>query len=251
MALSKKIQQRKIQAPAIQYSSVTLTKRTFGDGETFESLLDKRIVRGYLLVWGSRNMHGEKFLRGCCAKSIADRGPNSNASYKITFLNQHRQYEPVSVFMSLIEDDYGLLVECKPADDVPWADNLLKQIRSGTINQLSAGFNPVWDKAQWDDSDDSIVYAEIDLWEGSAVTIGSEQESHFVRSAETEQELTEDIEFLLNKLPRKQQYEARQLFARQKALLEMPKPPDQLNRALNTEEPPVDGIDFDFLINNL
>ena len=249
MALHPKIKELKRRAAPINYSTVSVNER--GDLTTdFASDLDNRIVSGYLLVWGRRNMHGEKFIKGCCTKSINDRGPQSKANYKITFLNQHRQGEPLCVFGELIEDNYGLYFRTLPLDPVPWADHVLIQLRSGTLNQFSAGFDYIWDQTEWDESDSSIVCKEIDLFEGSVVTIGSEVGTYVIRSKEEEDNLHEEIEAFIKILPRKDQLQARQYFSQLKTLINV-EPFEQRNRTLDTDEPSKNGIDYNFLIKNL
>jgi len=104
MALHPKIKELKRRAAPINYSNVSVNER--GElSDNFLSDLDNRIVSGYLLVWRSINMHGEMFIKGCCAKSINDRGPQSNANYKITFLNQHRQGEKPMTMLALAPMD--------------------------------------------------------------------------------------------------------------------------------------------------
>lgn len=244
-ALHPKILELKQRASAINYSTVSINDKGELEGDFIE-LLDKRIIQGYLLRWGTVNKHKEMFFRGCCAKSISERGPQSNANYKMTFLNQHRQYEALCHFDELVEDDYGLRFRSKPLDDVPWADYVLKQVRSGTLNQFSAGFNYVWDKTEWDDNTNTIICKEIDLYEGSVVTIGSEEGTYVIRSAEDQNDLLDDIEHFVKQLPRKQQLEARNLFARQKTLAE---PLEQ--RTITLTEPAGNGIDYNYLINNI
>lgn len=245
MKLHPKIQELKRRAGAVNYSTVSVNERGALTVD-FASDLDNRIVSGYLLVWRSINMHGEMFLRGCAAKSIADRGPKSNANYKITFLNQHRQGEPLAVFGDLIEDEYGLYFRSLPLDDVPWADHVLTQLRSGTLNQFSAGFNYVWRETEWDEVNECIVCKQIDLYEGSVVTIGSELGTYVIRSKEELDGLDEEIETFVKTLPRKDQLQARQYFAQLKALtLE---PHEHSDKALEEREQPENkAVDYNYL----
>lgn len=248
--LHKKIQELKLRANPVNYSSVSVNER----GELSSNFLDdlnKRIISGYLLVWGSVNMHGEMFLRGCCAKSLQDRGPGSSANYKITFLNQHNTCEPLCVFGELTEDAYGLRFRSLPLDAVPWADYVLTQVRSGTLNQFSAGFNYIWDKTEWDEANDCIVCKEIDLFEGSVVTIGSELNTYVIRSAEQQENFFEEIEEFIKTLPRKSQLATRQYFTKLKSLIDLE--PLEKRKALNKEiDQPVNEavINYDYLTEN-
>lgn len=249
MALHPKIKELKRRAAPINYSNVSVNER--GElSDNFLSDLDNRIVSGYLLVWRSINMHGEMFIKGCCAKSINDRGPQSNANYKITFLNQHRQGEPLCVFGELIEDDYGLFFRSKPLDNVPWADHVLTQLRSGTLNQFSAGFDYVWTQTEWDEALQCIVCKQIDLFEGSVVTIGSEANTYVIRSKDEADGLFEEIETFIKTLPRKDQLQARQYFTQLKSLADL-EPFEHRNTTLDTDEPAKNAVDYNYLIKNL
>lgn len=248
MKLHPKIKELKLRASPINYSNVTVNDR--GElSSDFASDLDNRIVSGYLLRWGSINMHGEMFLRGCCSKSISDRGPDSTANYKITFLNQHDTTQPLCIFAELVEDDYGLRFRSKPLDNVDWADHVLTQLRSGTLNQFSAGFDYVWDKTEWDDINNCIVCKEIDLFEGSVVTIGSEVGTYVIRTKEQEANLLDEIETFIKTLPRKNQLQARGYFTQLKSLVNFE--PQQQREALNDDEPAKNGIDYHYLINHI
>lgn len=249
MALHPKIKELKRRAAPINYSNVAVNVRGKLEGD-FLSDLDKRIVSGYLLVWGSINMHGEMFLRGCASKSINDRGPNSNANYKLTFLNQHRQGEPLAIFAELEEDDYGLRFRTKPLDMVPWADHVLTQVRSGTLNQFSAGFDYIWQQTEWDDAKDCIVCKEIDLFEGSIVTIGSEVGTYVIRSKDDADCLFDEIETFIKTLPRKDQLQARQYFTQLKSLTDL-EPLNQDEALQERSKPAKNAIDYNYLINNI
>ncbi|MBA3971801.1 MAG: HK97 family phage prohead protease, partial [Bacteroidetes bacterium] len=137
--------------------------------------------------------------------------------YKITLLWQHDTKDPIGQITVLKEDDYGLYFEAK-IDDVPNGTRALRQIKSGTLNQFSIGFNYVWDQMEYNDDTDTIIVREIELFEGSVVTIASNAETYAMRSPE---QLTQDADDLLNDtedfiktIPRKQQLELRQLIAK-------------------------------------
>lgn len=249
MVLHKKIQQLKRTAAPINYRNLSVNQ--YGTLVTdFETNLDKRIVKGYLLIWGSVNSYREMFIKGCCAKSINERGPGTNASYEIKFLNQHDQKDPLSLFAVLKEDETGLYFETKPLDDVASADRVIKQLRSGTLNNFSIGWNYVWDKTEYDDKQDLIILKEINLYEGSVVSIPAEMNTYCVRSMEDVEDMNEDIEEFINTLPRKDRLQARQLFARQQSLIDL-EPLKTRSETLEIDKPVMDdAIDYDFLINN-
>ena len=249
--IDRRIAEFKLRAAPVNYAYVPVNQR--GQITTnFLEDLDKRIISGYLITWNTVNMHGEMFIRGCCAKSIQDRGPNSVANYKLTFLNQHDTTEALAQFDELVEDEIGLRFRTKPLDPVPWADYVLAQVRSGTLNQFSPGFDYIWDKIEWDDKNDCIVCKEIDLFEGSIVTIASDQNTFVIRSAEKQEEFFDEIEAFIGTLPRKNQLQARQYITKLKSLIDF-QPDQQRTKPLETDKPKKEAasIDYNYLINNL
>lgn len=250
MILQQKIKELKVRVGAISYSTVSINERGKLQDDA-AALLDQRIVTGYLIVWGKRNMYGEKAIKGCCAKSIRERGPGTAAKYKITFLWQHKQDDPLSLFAELTEDDYGLYFKTEPLDDVPSANRALTQIRSKTLNQFSVGFDYVWDKIEYDEADDSLVLLEIDLFEGSVVTIGADSETYAIRSKENVELLHDDTEDFIMGLPRSKQLEARKIFTRHKTLFGF-EPDAQRNTPLDESKPDAAGlaIDYNYLNKN-
>jgi HK97 family phage prohead protease len=180
-----------------------------------------RTVEGYLAVWNEPDDHGTAPVKGAFKKSIQERGPGSQAKQKILFLWFHKMDEPIGQFIELEEDDYGLRFKAV-LDDVPEAERALKQIRSGTLNQFSYGFLYIWDKMVYDEKKDVILMYEVDLWEGSVVSYGSQKETFAIRSVEQlsmqQEEVAEEIEQVLRSLPRTKQMELRQLITRQNSL---------------------------------
>jgi len=176
-----------------------------------------RTVKGYLIVWGVKDTYDTIFVKGCCSRSIKDRGPKSDAKQKIAHLWQHETDNPTGQFTVLKEDDYGLYFEAA-LDDIPIGERELKQIRSGTLNQFSVGFNYIWDKVEYDENADAVLLYEIELMEGSVVTFGSNAETYAMRSPEQviqeKENLIDDTEDFIKSLPRSRQLELRQLIKR-------------------------------------
>lgn len=201
---------------------------------SFKTNLDKRIVEGYTVIWGHRNLHREIFIRGAFAKSIRENGPGSNSNYEIKFLYNHNTDEPLSLFEELKEDEIGLYFRTKPLDDVQIADDTLKRLRSGTLNNYSQGFDYVWDegKIAYDEKTDSLIIKEAILYEVSVATIPSGMETYTIRSAANIEALDSDVDQFIKSLPRKHQLEARQIFARHKSLINL----EPLDNKKNTQD---------------
>lgn len=242
--LQDKIQQIKQRAAPISFSTIAIN-----ENEDVVTLED-RVIRGYLVKWNNKNMFNEVFVKGAFAKSIRERGPGSQAKYKLTFLWQHDQHDPLALFAVLKEDDFGLYFETMPLDDVPNAERAIKQIKSGTLNQFSVGFDYVWDKIEYDEKTDSLILLEVDLFEGSVVTIGADMETFAIRSKEGLSDLHDDIEDFINQIPRKDRLQARKLFALQKSLIPI-EPFEQRKKTLNEDKKDKKAIDYSYLLNSL
>jgi len=217
--------------------------------ETFLELLGQRKVRGYSSIWTSKNDYGERFVKGAWKRSIDLRGPKSNANQQIKFLRQHNQGDPLSLFEDLQEDEIGLFFETKALDDVDSADRVIIQLRSGTLNNFSNGFNPVWSSAEYDEKEDTIWYKEANLHEISVVGLASDSETFACRSRkefdDAQIELSDEIEYFIKSLRKDSQLEARNLFARQKALFET-----NSHIALGKKDPLKKSVDYNYLLQN-
>lgn len=230
----------------INYSLLSVDKS--GALQERSSLLDQRIVEGYAVTWGSRNDYGEVFVKGCFAKSIADNGPGSGSNYEIKFRDRHGK--TCALFEVIKEDEIGLYFRTKPLDNVSWCDDLLVQIRSGSINNFSIGFKHVWDKIEWDDENDSMINLEARLFEMSAVDIPSDMSSYAIRSMEEPEFLIDDVEDFITKLPRSVRLEARKIFTRCMSLSN--EEPNVRNAiSLESKKPAKSGLDLNYLISKL
>jgi uncharacterized protein len=198
---------------------------------------EDRTVRGYLAVWNEPDDRGTAPVRGAFLKSIQERGPKSLAKQKILFLWFHDLKEPIGQFTELEEDDYGLRFAAV-IDEIPEGDRALKQIRSGTLNQFSYGFLYVWDKMEYIEERNVVIMREVDLWEGSVVSYGSQKETFAIRSVEQleaqRNDVAEELEEFVRTLPRTKQMELRQLLTRQTALAQIE--PDSLLSSLKEEQ---------------
>ena len=219
--LHPKIKELTKRASALNYRGAYIDAS--GELQNFDMKLtvEDKTIKGYLAVWGIVDTYGTVFVRGCCAKSINERGPASNSKQKIAFLWQHEVCDPIGRFTKLVEDDYGLYFEAE-VDDVENGIRALMQIRSGTLNQFSIGFDYIWDKLEYDEAIDAIIVKECVLFEGSVVTFGSNAETYAVRSPEQLEQLVEqlndDTYHFIKSLPSNKQLECRQLIKRHASL---------------------------------
>jgi HK97 family phage prohead protease len=246
--LHPKVKELKTRAMPINYSSLGIDSK----GELVDDLTGK----AYLCVWGTRDTYGTVWMKGSWAKSIRERGPESTANQKIAFCWQHDLTDPIGRFTKLVEDDYGVYSEFvfDNPDDVPSAKRAISQIRSGTINGYSFGFDFVWDKMKYDEKTDNVLVYEADIMEGSPVTLPSIKETYTVRSEKQwneEKELLHDYtEDFIKSIPRKHQLELRQLITRHISLAKA-EPLELRQIALEQREPVEAALDFEYILQNL
>ena len=132
---------------------------------------ESRTISGYAAIFNNKDKAGDILLKGCFAKSISDRGPESTANDKIIMLWQHDTHEPIGRISVLKEDDKGLYFEAV-IDDVERGNQAIKQLESGTLNQFSIGYSYVWEKCEYDSERDAFIVKEVVLYEISVVSIG-------------------------------------------------------------------------------
>jgi hypothetical protein len=142
----------------------------------------------------------------------------------------HDRYEPVGQYEELYEDEYGLRFKLR-VDKVPNGrpEQVRIQTKSGTLNQYSYGFDYVWDKMEYHEDSDSILMFEVDLYEGSSISIlASNPETYTIRSQEDLTNALHDLgieaDQIISSLPMKKQMELKQLITRYKSLANRSKP---------------------------
>lgn len=241
--LHPKVQQLK-ERTAGEYLTCRYTSKQAPD-QKVGAEVDDRVIKGYLAVFGIRDSYGTRAIKGCFEKSIRDRGPESKAKNKIIHLYYHKIDEPVASYRVLREDDYGLYFEGVVDDVGGRAEQVLRQTRSGTLNQYSYGFDYVWDKMEYNEKTDSVDMYECALFEGSSLALkASMPETYSIRNAEDLNkallELGLEAEDILQALPKKQQMEMRQLVTQYKSLITAK--PLETRSALDMSKPIQKGV---------
>lgn len=209
----------------------------------------ERLIKQYFCIFGVPDDYGTVPVKGCFSKSLQERGPKTKSNYKIVVLNQHDQKDPLCLPIILEEDEIGLYGEYEP-DPMESGDRLLLQVRRGTINQGSYGFNYCWDKMEYDDSSGLILMKECDLQEVSPVTIGSQKQTFVVRNAAGVYEdkfLADETEDLIKQIPRKYQLELRSIISRHISLAQI-QPLEHRQKALDEIKPKQGDFDINSLI---
>lgn len=210
-----------------------------------------RTIRQYFCIFGIADSYRTVPMKGCFGKSIAERGPGSDATNKILVLDQHRQYMPLCLPTVLKEDDIGLYGEYTPDEGITSNDDLVVRVKSGTINGGSYGFNYLWDKMEYDEKTDTIQMLEVELYEVSPVALPSQKETFVMRNIGFDEDLKKDTEDLLKKIPRKLQLEMRSLISRHISLANSQ--PDEKSKSTGKRSKPKQRseIDYNYLIKKL
>jgi HK97 family phage prohead protease len=212
---------------------------------------ESRIVTGYLTSFNKLQDDGDVLIKGCFAKSIQDRGPESTTARKIAYLYMHDMKDPIGHFTTLKEDDFGLYFEAY-IDKIPQGDRVLEQYKSGTLNQHSIGIRYVWEKCQWGEwllpdgtKTDAFICYELLLFEGSVVTLGTDENTPFLgmKSETIESErnaLIRETERILKGMDPEVQYDIRRLISKHISLAEVEPP-----TTLKEEGKPSTDVDYD------
>lgn len=140
------------------------------------------IIKVKFASFGNRDSDGDILVKGCFAKSINDRGPQSNTNRKIAFVWQHDIKNPIGKILNIWEEEDGAYAEVKLSnfDAVPDAKRAYYQLVDGDINQFSFGFEYVWDKVEYDETKDAFIVKEVKLYEISIVTLGANEDTEFM-----------------------------------------------------------------------
>lgn len=138
-------------------------------------ITEDRKIKGYAIVWGSKNDYNEIVVKGATINSLNARGVGTSVGNPILVLNQHRQTEPLCRPTVLQEDDYGLYFEGDIIENVSYAEDAIQQVNQQVLRQVSYGFNYIWDKTEYDATLDAYILKEIKLGEVSLVTFSSDE----------------------------------------------------------------------------
>lgn len=122
---------------------------------------------GYGSVFGVEDFYSEIVEAGAFAKTIRDHKKEGRMP---ALLWQHDAHEPIGIYTSMKEDDYGLYVEGQLLinQSVPNADKAYSLLKAGALSGLSIGF--MTKKYRWDEDKRVRYLTEVDLWETSLVT---------------------------------------------------------------------------------
>lgn len=175
MNISEKILERQKSVPEVGRKEFTVTKADIMDDE-------KHVIRVKFASFGNKDSAGDILVKGCFAKSINERGPQSDTNRKIAFLWQHDIYDPIGKVLEIEELDDGAyaVVQLSNFDAVPNAKRAWYQLNDGDINQFSFGYQYVWDKMEHIEEEDAFLIKEVVLHEISVVTLGCNERTEYM-----------------------------------------------------------------------
>ena len=174
MNISEKILERQKSVPAVGRKEFNVTKADIMDDK-------KHVIRVKFASFGNKDSAGDILVKGCFAKSINERGPQSATNRKIAFLWQHDMYDPIGKVLEIEELDDGAYatVQLSNFDAVPNAKRAWYQLNDGDINQFSFGYQYVWDKMEYIEEEDAFLIKEVVLHEISVVTLGCNEQTEY------------------------------------------------------------------------
>lgn len=146
-----------------------------------ESVNEEGTFSGFLAVYGNVDSYGDRILPGAFKKSLR---ANGDAGRKFPILWQHDWGEPIGVFEKMRETDDGLYVERGRLliSDIPRARSARALMQAEAITGMSIGFDVAKARTAKDGVNELL---ELNLWEGSIVTVPANTEARIdaVKSA--------------------------------------------------------------------
>ena len=230
MALHIKVSEKKAASTPVMYKNITFEYKDLN--------VQGRTVTGYLAVFGNIDSDMDRLVKGCFAKSLMERGVGTTGGNTIAHLWQHKMDMPLGTYTVLKEDDKGLYFEC-PYDDIQKANDALVQFKSGTLKNFSIGYSYIWDKMMWNTNDECFDIYELNLCEGSVVTLAANTLAMYTgmkaeQIVDEIQVLKEEAEEIFSTLKPRKRYELGQIFTKLMTLSQV-KPQLESKDALKLE----------------
>lgn len=146
---------------------------------------DDRIFTGYASVFGGVDSFGDTILAGSFADTIKDR------KSPVRMFNSHNPSRPIGKWLSLEEDDTGLLVTGEFTPNHTDAQDVYASMKHGAIDGLSIGFRIPLGGAEEIEGGGRRI-SQIDLIEISPVSMPADTDAR-VSAIKSEIELIESI----------------------------------------------------------
>lgn len=137
--------------------------------------VSSRRVKFYLSTFDVKDSHNDVIRKGAFAKSLLEKGVDATGNRRIQHLRNHDWNQLVGKFEELYEDNIGLVAISKLGRSTKGNDMLL-DYQDGLIREHSIGYKNIKGKITREKSDSFGSYknvTELNLFEGSSVTFGS------------------------------------------------------------------------------
>lgn len=131
--------------------------------------IKSRVVTGYLSSFGNIDSDNDIIEKGAFTKSINER------FNEIFYLQQHDWSRPLGKFTKLVEDEKGLYFEGEIIN-TSYGEDQLKLYEAGIVKEHSIGFITV----KSEKVSNARIIKEVKLYEGSAVTLGANNQTPFL-----------------------------------------------------------------------
>lgn len=151
-----------------------------------KSVEENGVFTGYGSVFGNKDSHNHVVVKGAFRKTLAAGGRNGTG---VVLLYQHRADIPIGIWKEIVEDSRGLRVVGQLAMETSKGRDVYELLKMGALKGLSIGYDTL---VYEDDAKKKIRYLkELDLWEISLVTFGSNKKARItgVKEVGTTREL--------------------------------------------------------------
>lgn len=129
-----------------------------------KAITEEGLFSGYGAVFGNVDGGGDVLLSGAFTETLANL---KTTQRKMPVLWQHSPHEPIGVYKTLRQDDYGLFVEGELATKTSRGKDAYELLKIGAVSGMSIGYSlseaPTYDR-------DVRKLEKVDLWEISLVT---------------------------------------------------------------------------------
>jgi HK97 family phage prohead protease len=121
--------------------------------------------QGYASTFGNIDRGDDVISRGAFVESLRNITPR-------VYWNHDGQQPPIGKSIESFEDEKGLFVRARmPKDDVFVSGRIMPQLKNGSIDSMSIGFNVIADRIENKESKRVRIIDKLVLWEYSLVNI--------------------------------------------------------------------------------
>lgn len=135
----------------------------------------KRTIAGHLATWKT-DSNGDRIIPGAFTQTLEERGPklgpDGKMKSKIKMCYNHRIL--IGVPQVMVQDEKGLYFEGL-VDEIPVGDQVLKQVESGSLDQMSFAYDVK--QADYDPKAGERLLKELMVYEGGPVDMAMNEDA--------------------------------------------------------------------------